>query len=124
MVRNATSACLLVSLALLLNATFAAAQQGGSSIRGRVTDEQQGILPGVTIVVTHQESGTVRETVTSTDGTYLVPGLVPGPYRITAQLQGFRRLTQSDIMLRIGTTMTVDLALQVGGMEESITVNA
>lgn len=89
-----------------------------------MTDEQQGVLPGVTIVVTHQESGTIRETVTSTDGTYLVPGLVPGPYRITAQLQGFRRLNQSDIVLRIGATLTIDLALQVGGMEESITVNA
>ncbi len=124
MVRTSTSACLLVSLTLLLSATSAAAQQGGSSIRGRVTDEQQGVLPGVAIVVTHQESGTVRETVTSSDGTYLVPGLVPGPYRITAQLQGFRRVLQSDVVLRIGATLTVDLALQVGGMEESITVNA
>ena len=66
-------------------------------------------MPGVTIIVTHQESGTVRETITSADGAYLVPGLVPGPYRVTAELQGFRRLMQSDVVLRIGTTLQVDL---------------
>jgi hypothetical protein len=111
-------------VAALLVASSAAAQQGGSSIRGRVTDSQQAVLPGVTIIVTHQESGTVRETITSADGGYLVPGLVPGPYRITAELQGFRRLIQSDVVLRIGTTMQVDLLMQVGGLEESVTVTA
>ncbi|HJU42223.1 MAG TPA: TonB-dependent receptor [Vicinamibacterales bacterium] len=111
-------------VAALFFTSTAAAQQGGSSIRGRVTDSQQAVLPGVTIIVTHQESGTVRETVTTSDGVYLVPGLVPGPYRVTAELQGFRRLTQSDVVLRIGTTLQVDLVMQVGGLEENVTVTA
>jgi outer membrane receptor protein involved in Fe transport len=98
--------------------------QGGSSIRGRITDEQHGVLPGVAIVVTHQESGTIRETATSADGTFLVAGLVPGPYRLTAQLQGFRRVIKQDLVLRIGATVQVDLSLPVGGMEENITVTA
>ena len=93
---------LLLALGSLVVASFAAAQQGGSAIRGRITDQQQGILPGVSIVVTHAESGTIRETVTGADGTYLVPGLVPGPYQIAAQLQGFSRLTQENLVLRIG----------------------
>ena len=120
MVRSA----LPLFVAVLLVASSAAAQQGGSSIRGRVTDSQQAVLPGVSIIVTHQESGTVRETITSADGGFLVPGLVPGPYRITAELQGFRRLIQSDVVLRIGTTLQVDLLMQVGGLEESVTVTA
>ena len=78
----------------ILHAIDVQAQQGGSAIRGRVTDQQQAILPGVAIVVTHAESGTIRETVTGADGTFLVPGLVPGPYKIAALLQGFSRLTQ------------------------------
>ena len=100
------------------------AQQGTSAIRGRISDAQGGVLPGVAIVVTHAESGTIRETVTGPDGTYLVPALVPGPYRITAALQGFRRLMQEDIVLRIGTTLQLDLTLQVGALEESLTVTA
>jgi hypothetical protein len=114
----------LLALGLVLVSTVATAQQGASSIRGRITDEQQAILPGAVIVVTHQESGTIRETTASADGTYLVAGLVPGPYRVTAQLPGFRRVTKGDVVLRIGATMQVDLSLPVGGMEESVTVVA
>jgi hypothetical protein len=109
---------------VVLIVAAADAQQGSSAIRGRVTDESQAALPGVTIIVTHAESGTVRETISGPDGTFLVPALLPGPYRITAELQGFRRLTQDDLVLRVGTTLQVDLALQIGGLEETVTVNA
>jgi hypothetical protein len=102
----------------------AQAQQGGSGIRGRVTDEQKGVLPGVAIVVTHAESGTVRETITGADGTFLVPGLIPGPYTVTAELAGFSRLRQEDVVLRIGATLQLDLLLKVGAVEESLTVTA
>jgi hypothetical protein len=114
----------LIAFGWLIFAAVAEAQQGGSAIRGRIADEQTGVLPGVAIVVTHQESGTIRETVTGPDGTFLVPGLVPGPYRITAELQGFRRLTQEDLVLRVGSTLQVDLTLRVGALEESLTVTA
>ena len=100
---------LLLASGSLVVASFAAAQQGGSAIRGRITDQQQGMLPGVSIVITHAENGTIRETVTGADGTYLVPGLVPGPYKIAAQLQGFSRLTQENLVVRVGATLQVDL---------------
>jgi hypothetical protein len=111
-------------LALGLGVNAAEAQQGGSAIRGRVMDEQQAVLPGAAIVVTHAESGTIRETVTGPDGTYLVPGLVPGPYKISAELAGFSRLLQENILLRIGTTAQVDLTLRVGAVQENLTVTA
>jgi hypothetical protein len=119
--RLSTSA-LIVLLALF--PAIAESQQGTSAIRGRVVDQGDAVLPGVAITVTHAESGTTRETVSGSDGTYLVPALIPGPYRVTAVLQGFRRLTQEDLVLRIGTTLTVDLELQVGGLEENLTVRA
>ena len=59
-------------------ATTALAQQGRSELRGRVTDEQGGALPGVTVVITNQESGTFREVITSGEGSYFA-----------AQLTGF-----------------------------------
>ena len=68
-----------VILCSFLVAGTAAAQQGSSAIRGRVTDQADAVLPGVAITVTHAESGTIRETVSGPDGTYLVPGLLPGP---------------------------------------------
>ena len=74
---------LLACSSLVTLAVSAQAQQGGSAI-GAASPITGAVLPGVTIIVTHQESGTVRETITGADGTFLVPGLVPGPYRITA----------------------------------------
>ena len=120
--RRYTMCLVFVVLGSLVAAAVADAQQGGSAIRGRVVDQQQGILPGVAIVVTHAESGTIRETVTGPDGTFLVPGLLPGPYKIAALLQGFSRLTQENLVLRIGSTLQVDLTLRVGAVEENVTV--
>ena len=113
-----------VILCSVLVAGVAAAQQGSSAIRGRVLDQADAVLPGVAITVTHAESGTVRETVSGPDGTYLVPGLIPGPYKVTAQLPGFSRLTREDLVVRVGTTLQVDLTLRVGGVEENLTVRA
>jgi Carboxypeptidase regulatory-like domain/TonB dependent receptor len=113
-----------VILCSVLVAGVAAAQQGSSAIRGRVIDQADAVLPGVAITVTHAESGMIRETVSGADGTYLVTGLLPGPYRIAAQLQGFSRLIREDLVLRIGTTLQVDLTLQVGALEENLTVRA
>src|SRR5919106_3836856 len=115
--------CLLLVFGVLVTGSLAAeAQQaGGSAVRGRVVDSQEGVLPGVAIIVTHSESGTVRETVTGPDGTYFVTGIIPGPYRITGELQGFKRFTQ-DVRLQIGETATLDLMLEVGSVAESVTV--
>jgi Carboxypeptidase regulatory-like domain/TonB dependent receptor-like, beta-barrel len=113
----------LLAFGVLVSTSLAAeAQQaGGSAIRGRVVDAQQSVLPGVAIVVTHTESGTVRATVTGPDGTYFVTGIIPGPYRITGELEGFKRFTQ-DVRLQIGETATLDLTLEVGTVAESVTV--
>ena len=115
--------CLLLVLGVLVSGSLAAeAQQaGGSAIRGRAVDPQEGVLPGVTIIVTHADSGTVRETVTGPDGTYFITGIIPGPYRITGELQGFKRFAQ-EVRLQIGETVTLDLTLEVGSVAESVTV--
>ena len=110
---------------LFVFTAFAAAvgaQQGTSAIRGRALDEQGGFLPGVPIVVTHEESGIFRETVTGPDGTYSIQNLVPGPYRVTAEITGFKKLTRDHIALTAGLTQTLDLALEVGTVAESLTV--
>ena len=107
---------------LLTSVVVVEAQSGGSSVRGRILDPQQAVLPGVVLIITHQESGVSRETVSSGEGTYVIPGLVPGPYRITAELTGFSKFTRENVVLEIGSTLTVDLPMTVGSIEENITV--
>src|SRR5438128_2793789 len=115
------SAWLLSFLAVF--STAALAQQGQfAAMQGRILDESGAALPGVTVVVTHQGSGVFRQAVSNPDGSYYVTGIVPGTYRITAELSGFRKYERSDITLQIGNTATLDITLAVGGLEENVTV--
>ena len=111
-------------LSVLLAAATATAQQGTTEVRGRVVDSQGAVLPGVAVTLRNQDTGMFRETVSNEDGTYFISGIVPGPYTITAELQGFKRFTRPDVRLEIGRTTTVELELAVGGLEETVTVTA
>lgn len=106
---------------LVLSADRVSAQSY-AELRGRVADEQGGVLPGVSIVVRNQESGQFRELVTAADGSYLVTALTPGIYEIGAELPGFRRFVRRDVRLAVGEVTTINVRLQVGGLEETITV--
>src|SRR5262252_2783669 len=107
---------------VLLPAVPAVAQGQSSAVQGHVTDESGSALPGVTVVVTHQGSGVFRQVVSNSDGSYFLTNIVPGPYRISAELTGFRKYERSDILLTVGNTATIDITLGIGALEESVTV--
>ena len=115
---------LCLATLMLAMAVSAAAQQGTTEVRGRITDPQGAVLTGVSVVVRNQDTGMFRETVTNADGTYFVSGIVPGRYAIEAQLQGFKKYSRTEVRLEIGKTTTLDVQLDVGGMEETVTVTA
>src|SRR6266404_4117954 len=100
------------------------AQQGTAQISGRVTDEQGGALPGVSVTLTNEESGAFREVITGADGSYSAPQLRPGRYRITAKLQSFNTFVRSGLILPIGQTLTIDATLKLGSLQEAVTVTA
>ena len=106
-----------------VTATAALAQQGRAELRGRVTDEQGGALPGVTVVVTNQQAGTFREVITSGEGSYFVAQLLPGVFTITAQLPGFATFERTDFAIGVGRTLDLDIVMQIGALEETITVS-
>jgi hypothetical protein len=116
---------LAVALAcLMLASADVLAQQGSSEIRGRVLDQQQGLLPGVVVVVRNQASGVYRQTVSTADGTYFLTGVIPGSYELSAELPGFKKYSRKDIRLEVGKTATLDVHLEVGGIQEEVTVAA
>ena len=115
---------LLVLGLLLTTATPTLAQQGTAEIGGKVTDSSGAILPGVSIVVTNEDTGVFREVFTTSSGSYFVPQIVPGRYRITAKLEGFRGLDRRGIIVEVGKTMTLDLSMDVGAVAETVTVTA
>ena len=112
----------LLAAFLCVAAVPALAQQGTSEIGGRVTDEQGGILPGVTVLITNEATGVFREVVSGSDGSYFASQLTPGRYRLTAKLPSFKSFERGGLLLAVGKTLTIDVALAVGGLEETVRV--
>jgi hypothetical protein len=111
-------------LAALLLAAAAPlyAQQGTAEIGGRVVDEQGGMLPGVILVITNEDNGAYREVTSGADGSYFASQLTPGRYRLTAKLPSFRNFERRGLVLEVGKTLTINVNLQIGDLQESVTV--
>src|SRR5207248_539936 len=113
--------CLLFLLATALPAL---GQQGTSEIGGRVIDDQGGVLPGVALVLTNEETGVIREVTTGADGSYFASQLVPGRYRLVAKLASFKTFERQGLLLAVGKRLTIDVTLAVGALEETVRVTA
>src|SRR6266568_5568462 len=100
------------------------AQQGTAEIGGRVADEQGGILPGVTIVLTNEETGVFRAVTSGEDGSYFASQLTPGRYRLAAKLASFKSFERPGLLLEVGKTLTINFTLTIGTVAESITIEA
>ncbi len=98
--------------------------QATAQLNGRVTDESAAALPGATITVTQTDTAFTRTVVTDETGTYVLPNLPIGPYRLEVSLQGFRSYIQTGLVLQVDASPTINAVLAVGGVEESITVEA
>jgi len=110
-----------VLLAVALRPAFAQQSQF-ASMQGRVIDESGAGMPGVTVMVTHQGSGVFHQVVSSADGSYFMTGIIPGPYKVTAELAGFRKFEQGDVVFTIGNTVALEIKMAIGALEENVTV--
>jgi len=100
------------------------AQQGTSEIGGKVTDDQGGVLPGVSIVLTNVNTGAFREVTSGADGSYFASQLTPGTYRLAAKLTSFRPFERGGLQLAVGKTLTINVTLALGALEETVRVTA
>ncbi len=116
--------CSLAAIIVLLTGVAASAQLSTADLSGRVTDSSGAVLPGVTVTVTQTDTGLARSTVTDETGTYLLTNLPTGPYRLEVSLAGFRTYVQTGIVLQVGATPTINAALSLGDLEETVTVEA
>jgi hypothetical protein len=112
-------------LSLLIGtAAFAQSTANNGTIEGTVRDDQGALLPGVTVTVTNIDTNDQRVVVTNEAGLYRAPLLSLGTYRVSAELQGFKKFEQTGITLRSGQTAVIDIRLGVGVVSETITVTA
>jgi hypothetical protein len=111
---------LLLLLPLLATAPVSA--QFSSAIQGTVTDSQQAVVAQATVRVTNTTTNVTREATTSADGVYRVLSLGPGAYRVSVEKPGFLKAQRDAVTIGISETARLDFALEISGVQESVTV--
>jgi hypothetical protein len=115
----------LAALVWALAAVSAAwAQEARGTIRGRVTDAQEAVVPGASVEVTNLATGLTSTLKTNEQGIYQALYLPLGMYRITAEAAGFKRVVRDNIEVRVNDRLEINLMLEVGAVSESVTVEA
>jgi len=115
------SAVLLFSLASLLTPeVWGQSTQGG--IRGTVNDPSGAPIANVKVTLINEGTGEPRSTLTNGSGSYDFSAVVPATYTVSAESASFKKFERKNVVLGTQEFLTVDLALEVGAVSESVTV--
>src|SRR5437867_1417796 len=114
-------ATVLVSTGL---APRAWAQFDSGQISGFVRDTSQSVIPRVAVTASNEGNGERHQTLTNASGYYVFPTLVVGRYTITAELAGFKKALEKGVWLSSASKVSVNLALELGALEEAVEVKA
>jgi Carboxypeptidase regulatory-like domain/TonB dependent receptor-like, beta-barrel len=116
--------CVAVLALSMLVPTDGRTQDFRGSISGTITDSSGGHLPGVTVTATNVATNVETTTTTNSVGVYSILYLTPSAYTVTVELPGFKKVVREGIDLRVGDRLSLDFALEVGKVEETVSVRA
>src|SRR5580658_1473930 len=114
----------LVVLALAFLCLSSSVMAQDATIVGTVTDPSGASVPNVKVTATNIETGLVHTAVTSDSGTYVIPELRIGHYDTKAEASGFKVAEQKGLVLQVGDRTRIDFQMQLGGAQETVTVEA
>ncbi len=112
-----------VFLLAVLLPVAAAGQETRGNINGIVQDSG-GVIPGAAVRITNTATSQTQQLVTNSSGYFEAVLLNPGTYEVRVELQGYKTLTQSGIVLAVGQTVNLTLKLELGQISEEVTVVA
>ncbi len=112
----------LVVLTLVAMSVSAFAQSTAGRILGTLTDQSGAAVAGANVVVTDTERGTSRTVTTDESGSYAVPDLQPGTYKIHVEAKGFRGVDRPNVQIEVASDVRADFALQPGNVTEVLTI--
>src|SRR5439155_12883597 len=98
--------------------------QATAQISGTVRDQSGAVLPGVEITAVQTGTGASRTTITNETGSFILPSLPLGPYRVEASLPGFRTYAQTGIVLQVDSSPSINVVLEIGQVAETLEVKA
>src|SRR5439155_20152486 len=109
---------ILVPALSVVTCATAAGQGATAQISGTVKDQSGAVLPGAEITATQTETGAGRMALSDETGSYVLPSLPVGPYKLEVSLPGFRTCVQSGIVLQVSSSTVVNPAINVGQVSE------
>lgn len=109
---------------LCLSAVAVLAQDSRGSIAGRVMDSSEALVPGVELRATNADTGVAASAKSNASGSYNIPFLIPGTYRVTAETAGFKRFVREGIQVRVSETVDLNIQMEVGAVSETVEVKA
>ena len=112
----------LCALLLHFVSPNAAAQMNAGTILGTVTDPTGAAIADAQVTVTNAGTSISQRTTTDSTGNYVVPYLIPGIYEVTAEKEGFKKITRAGITIQVDQKARVDLGLQLGSVTDRIEV--
>ncbi len=123
MIRSSTRVLVLASLCVSVLSAPAYSQGGStSSVTGVIVDTAGGVLPGASVVVKSNATGTTFDTTTNSSGAFSVPAIDPGVYTVTVTLTGFKTAVVKDVRVQLGSPATANATLEIGALTESVVV--
>lgn len=111
---------ILFALSVTVIGVQAQSFQGG--MRGTVKDKENNILLGATLTLTNQETNTSRTTVTNELGEYVFERVDPGKYKLSANLNGFKKADRNDVLVETQQQLALDFTLEVGNVVETVII--
>ncbi|MSV30366.1 MAG: carboxypeptidase regulatory-like domain-containing protein, partial [Bryobacterales bacterium] len=119
-----SKSCFCAAIAAVLLCGVAVGQIDRGSITGLTSDATRSVVPNVEITVRNEGTGITTSTRSTTEGNYNIPGLPIGLYTVTATVPGFKMFKTSGMRVQVSTTTRLDIALEVGSVTETVTVEA
>jgi len=115
--------CFRLCVIGLLSVLSLCAQVATGRITGRVTDSSGAVVPGGSVKTTNTLTNVETSTKSSSEGVFDLTNLIPGQYRLVVEVTGFKRYEQGPMELRVGDTLSLTVALQIGAQTESVMVS-
>src|SRR5574340_349145 len=113
-----------VGLCVLISSLTLPAQTTSAEITGTITDASGALVAAAAVTVENLETGVKREAKTNEAGSYAVPSLQPGNYRVMVEASGFKPVNRSGIRLVVDQVARIDFQLEVGAVTETVEVTA